>query len=81
MSTKTDIAKLVAHSIVTLKVGSFTKAQLATFDRFEEDDITVIVAGGVTGALVANQVEPYTDAAIDKIVARFNARKEARNNK
>jgi hypothetical protein len=78
---KTDITKLVVHTIVISKTSDLTKSTIAAHTTHEEDDISVIVTGAVVGAVVADRTQPFADNAIDKIAAWIKTKKEARNNK
>lgn len=81
MISKTEIAKLVAKTIVASKVAAVTSKQIASHTNLNEDDTTVEVAGHVVGYVASCKTEPYTDAAVEKVADWVKAKKEARNNK
>jgi hypothetical protein len=81
MISKTEIAKLVAKTIVASKVSTITQTQIASHTNLNEEDTTVQVAGHVVGYVVSCKTEPHTDAMVEKAAAWIKVKKEARNNK
>lgn len=74
-----ELAKKAAHSLVVLLVSS--KLETVVVDHTEIDEDSRIQKNllsfgcGVVGQLVAKQTDPYTDALVDKLALRIEARR------
>lgn len=73
--SKTRIAKKAVHMIVALNVAAVVEVQVSKYLDLEDESITLEVGSFVAGHLVANQTDKITEPAIDKIVAKWQARK------
>lgn len=73
--SKIRIAKKAVHMVVALNVAAVINAKVSNYLELEDESITLEVGSFVAGQLVANQTDRVTDAAIDKIVASWAARR------
>lgn len=71
LSSKIRIAKLVARTTVASVTTKYTKRALTNLTDAEPDSITVKLASILAGELVAEQLEPQTDALVEVSAARI----------
>lgn len=80
-TTKTEIAKWAAQSVVAGVASNFTKNQILEHTEKDEDSITVNIVPNVVGFLVASKAKPLTDKAVDATIERYQSWKSKKNDK
>jgi hypothetical protein len=72
---KMDLAKTVAHMIVAGLVAGQVRTQVENHTDLNPDGIPVQVGSFVAGELAAQKVQPHTDAAVERMAAWFDQKK------
>lgn len=81
--TPRKIAKGIVKSIVAIKTSQFAQDKITDYTHYEKDDMVVKISTGIIGGYVASKVSPVTDYAVDKaadfVTAKWQARKDKKN--
>lgn len=75
MFTKTSIAQMAVHTVIAANVAKVVRNFVADNTEIDEEAISLKVGSLVAGDLVACKTDRYTDAMIEKIAAKWAARK------
>jgi hypothetical protein len=71
--TKTDIAKMAVRMAVALKITQIAEQQVGQLTSFDTETVSVKVGTTLTGHLVAWKLAPFTDKAVDVVIAKFKS--------
>jgi hypothetical protein len=66
--TKTDIAKSAVQMVIALNATKFTEQQVGQHTSLDTEAIPVKVGAMVAGQLIAHELRPVTDKAIDTVI-------------
>jgi hypothetical protein len=79
--SKTDIAKMAVQQVVALKAQNVAENLVAQYTELDTETITVKVGTLVAGHLVAQQLRPLTDKAVDLTIAKIKSWRGNKNTK
>lgn len=70
---KTLIAKHTVSTIVSTTVANAVSNLITDNTETDKDDFVVQIPSAVVGYMVAHKLRPYTDAMVDKTVAKIQS--------
>lgn len=81
--TARNVAKFVVKAIVAAKSTQIAEDVITDHTSLEEDTLAVDILSKTAGWFVADKIEPYTNAAVDKTadkIAEYRAKKQDKKN-
>ena len=72
-------AKLLAHITVSSTTGYAIQRTLGRTTNMNPWGIPAMIIGGFIGELIAMKLDPWSDAAVDKLIAWLQAYKAKKN--
>lgn len=73
-----DLAKGAVSMVVTAKVSAMVEDQIIDRTNLDPDGLPAKVSAFVIGGAISNMTRPYTDAAVEKTVAKVQVWREKR---
>jgi len=80
MLSKRNLAKTVAQTTVGVAADSALETAIEKTTDIDTDTIPVTVGTAIFGYIVSCKLSPYTNAAVDNVADRWQARKARKNN-
>lgn len=79
MFSKRDLAKDTATAVVAGVTAKTVTTSVDSFTEIDSDSTPVSIGSTVVGLIVSWKVKPLTDACVDNVADRWQARKARKN--